>query len=339
MQNEVESSGVFETLMVNSLQVPGVKVNRNKFLYDSLSRYEHDSKKISNAISTNPIDAGIDKKTLDKVAKYTINKTTAISSGASFAAGLPGGFAMMASIPADVAQYFGMSIRLAQELAYIYGEEDLFNGTEIDDSRVRQTLIAYIGVMFGVQGASEVVRIISTQLSKTALKRLPQKALTKTFYYPIIKNIGKILSVKVTKDSFAKGVSKVIPIVGGVASGGMTFFSLRPMGKKLQECLSESKFNYDENLMKKDIETIEKFSENEGIIDVEYTDSFDEDTINNKSESILNECYREETSLEKNIDIKDELEKCKELVEQGLINEEDANKIKNELLKKYYKLD
>lgn len=82
---------------------------------------------------------------------------------------------MMASIPADVAQYFGMSIRLAQELAYIYGEEDLFNGTEIDDSRVRQTLIAYIGVMFGVQGASEVVRIISTQLSKTALKRLPQK--------------------------------------------------------------------------------------------------------------------------------------------------------------------
>lgn len=339
MQNEVESSGVFETLMVNSLQVPGVKVNRNKFLYDALSRYEHDSKKISNAISTNPIDAGIDKKTLDKVAKYTINKTTAISSGASFAAGLPGGFAMMASIPADVAQYFGMSIRLAQELAYIYGEEDLFNGTEIDDSRVRQTLIAYIGVMFGVQGASEVVRIISTQLSKTALKRLPQKALTKTFYYPIIKNIGKILSVKVTKDSFAKGVSKVIPIVGGVVSGGMTFFSLRSMGKKLQECLSESKFNYDENLMKKDIETIEKFSENEGIIDVEYTDSFDEDTINNKSESILNECYREETSLEKNIDIKDELEKCKELVEQGLINEEDANKIKNELLKKYYKLD
>lgn len=340
MQNEAESSGVFETLMVNSLQVPGVKVNRNKFLYDALSKYEHDSKKISNAINTNPVEAGIDKKTLDKVAKYTINKTTAISSGASFAAGLPGGFAMMASIPADVAQYFGMSIRLAQELAYIYGEEDLFDGTEIDDSRVRETLIAYIGVMFGVQGASEVVRIISTQLSKTALKRLPQKALTKTFYYPIIKNIGKVLSVKITKDSFAKGVSKVIPVVGGVVSGGMTLFSLRPMGKKLQECLSESKFNYDENLMKKDIETIEKFSENEDIIDVEYTDLFDEDKINNQSESTLNECYRkEEISLEKNIDIVDELEKCKKLVEQGLISEEDANKIKNELLQRYYKIN
>ena len=340
MQNEFESSGVFETLMVNSLQVPGVKVNRNKFLYDALSKYEHDPKKISNAINTNPIEAGIDKKTLDKVAKYTINKTTAISSGASFAAGLPGGFAMMASIPADVVQYFGMSIRLAQELAYIYGEEDLFDGTEIDDSRVRDTLIAYIGVMFGVQGASEVVRIISTQLSKTALKRLPQKALTKTFYYPIIKNIGKVLSVKITKDTFAKGVSKAIPIVGGVVSGGMTFFSLRPMGKKLQECLSESKFNYDENLMKKDVETIENFSENENIIDVEYTDSFDEDTINNQSKNTFKEYYREkETPLERNIDIVNELEKCKNLLEQGLINEEEANKIKNELLNKYYKLN
>ena len=341
MQNEVtSSSGVFETVMVNSLQIPGVKVNRNKFLYDALSKYEHDSKKVSNAINTNPIDAKIDRKTLDKVAKYTINKTTTISSGASFAAGLPGGFAMIASIPADIAQYFGMAIRLAQELAYIYGEEDLFDGTEIDDSRVRHTLIGYIGVMFGVQGASELVRVISTQLSKTALRRLPKKALTKTFYYPIIKNICKALSIRMNKGIFAKGVSKAIPIVGGVVSGGMTFFSLRPMGIKLQECLSEAKFDYDENLIKKDIETIEKFSENEDIIDVEYTDCFDEYTIDNKSESTFDENYREmEVALDKNIDIVNELEKCRKLLEQELISEEEFNKIKDDILKKYYNLN
>ena len=340
MQNEVDSSGVFETVMVNSLQIPGVKVNRNKFLYDALSKYEHDPKKVSNAINTNPIDAKIDRKTLDKVAKYTINKTTAISSGASFAAGLPGGFAMMASIPADVAQYFGMAIRLAQELAYIYGEEDLFDGTEIDDSRVRHTLIGYIGVMFGVQGASEVVRIVSAQLSKTALKRLPRKALMSKFYYRIIKHICKVLSIKMNKGIFAKGVSKAIPIVGGVVSGGMTFFSLRPMGIKLQECLSEAKFDYNEDLIKKDIETIEKFSENEDIIDVEYKDSFDEYTIDNQSENTFNENYIErEVALDKNIDIVNELEKCKKLLEQELISEEEFNKIKDDILKKYYNLN
>ena len=33
MENETDSSGAFETIMINALQVPGVKVNRNKFLY------------------------------------------------------------------------------------------------------------------------------------------------------------------------------------------------------------------------------------------------------------------------------------------------------------------
>ena len=32
MENETDSSGAFETIMINALQVPGVKVNRNKFL-------------------------------------------------------------------------------------------------------------------------------------------------------------------------------------------------------------------------------------------------------------------------------------------------------------------
>lgn len=339
MENETDSSGAFETIMINALQVPGVKVNRNKFLYDVLSKFERNSKKISDAISTNPIEAGIDRKTLDKASKYTINKTTTISSGASFAAGLPGGVAMMASIPADVLQYFGMTIRLAQELAYIYGEEDLFDGSEIDDSRVRQTLIVYIGVMFGVQGASEAVRLISVQLSKTALKKLPQKALTKTFYYPIIKKIGAILSIKVTKKSFAQFVSKAIPVVGGVVYGGMTFFSLRPMGKKLQECLSEAKFNYNENSIKEDIETIEKLSENEDIIDVEYMETFDEEIIDNQSENMSSEYNKEKGKpLDKNIDIVDELEKCKKLLEQGLISEDEAKKIKDELLKRYYNI-
>ena len=42
-------------------------------------------------------------------------RTTALS----FAAGIPGGLAMAATIPADVAQFFGMALRLAQELAYL----------------------------------------------------------------------------------------------------------------------------------------------------------------------------------------------------------------------------
>lgn len=132
-------------------------------------------------------------------------------------------------------------------------------------------------------------------------------------------------------------MSKAIPIVGGVISGGMTFFSLRPMGQKLQECLSEAKFDYNENSIKEDIETIEKLSENEDIIDVEYMETFDEEIIEDQSENMSSE-YNKEKALDKNIDIVDELETCKKLLEQGLISEDEAKKIKDELLKKYYNI-
>jgi hypothetical protein len=140
---------------------------------------------------------------------------------------------MAASIPADTLQFFGMSLRLAQELSYLYGADDLWQGGEIDSERVCNQLILYFGVMFGVSGASSGVRLLSSQLAKQTLKKLPQKALTKTFWYPFVKQIGRFIGIKVTKESLAKGLSKAIPIVGGVISGGITFASMKPMGTRL----------------------------------------------------------------------------------------------------------
>lgn len=60
---------------------------------------------------------------------------------------------MAATIPADILQFFGMALRLAQELSYLYGAQDLWKDGEIDDDKVRSQLIMYCGVMFGVSGA------------------------------------------------------------------------------------------------------------------------------------------------------------------------------------------
>ena len=319
---------LFESIIINSLEIPGVKVDREKFLYETLSRYETDTNKIDKAIETNTIDAGLSKHILDKSAKYSINKTTALSSGASFLAGLPGGFTMLASVPADVIQYFAMSIRLAQEIAYIYGEKDLYSYIENDDKKVREVLTAYVGVMFGVQGASELVKLLSSQLSKTALKKIPRQALTKTFYYPIIKKIGSTLSIKVTKNSFAKGVSKTIPIVGGVISGTMTFFSLRPMGKKLQECLSFSKFNYDEDSANLDFSILKNMQNNDIITDATYREIEDTEEIEEPIKSVF---AQEDSSTFK---ISDEIKKFKELINRNLITQEEATQIKEILLRK-----
>ena len=46
----------------------------------------------------------------------------------SFASGLPSNIAVMVAIgSADVAQYFGFAINMAQKIAYLFGEDDLFN--------------------------------------------------------------------------------------------------------------------------------------------------------------------------------------------------------------------
>ena len=40
-------------------------------------------------------------------------------------------------IPADVMQFFGMALRLAQELSYLYGGGDLWVDGQIDDEKVK----------------------------------------------------------------------------------------------------------------------------------------------------------------------------------------------------------
>ena len=110
--------------------------------------------------------------------------------------------------------------------------------------------------MFGVSGAVSGVRVLSTQLSKTVLKKIPQKALTKTFWYPILKKIASSIGIKITKTTFAQGVSKAVPIIGGFISGGINFVSMKPMADRLNDTLDKATFDYSNEEFDKDIEII-----------------------------------------------------------------------------------
>lgn len=312
------SNNKFDMILLNALKIPGVKVDRNRFLYDLLSHHIKDEKVINLAISKNTIESGIPMSKLNKIAKSLINKRTTQTTTASFAAGLPGGIAMAATIPMDTLQFFGTALRLAQELAYLYGYEDLWDGNEIDDDKVKGELTLFLGAMFGVGGSSSAVRIISSNLSKQALKKIPQKALTKTLYYPIIKKTASIIGIKVTKDSFAKGVSKSVPILGGIVSGGITYMSMKPMGNRLSKVLSESIENYTDKDLERDLRNIKK-----EVIDINYKEVDIEDVCITVDEIQEN---RNKFSTA------DELLKFKELLDLGLITREEFNKKKNEIM-------
>lgn len=233
-----------------AIQVLGVRVNRDSFLCEIFKEVDRDV--LQSIIEKGPVAAGVERSVLKQKAHKLIQARTALSTGASFAAGLPGGLAMAATIPADMLQFYGVSLRMAQELAYLYGESDLWEKDLLDRDKVTNQLILYCGVMFGATGASQSVRILSSAMAKQALKKLPQQALTKTFYYPVIKSIARFFGVSMTKSTFAKGVSKAIPVVGGIVSGGITLATLAPMGLRLADTMDQVRFAYDEEAFQAD---------------------------------------------------------------------------------------
>jgi uncharacterized protein (DUF697 family) len=262
-----KTNNTLELIIVNAFKLPGVKVNRTEFLTKIFSKHVT-AEQLTRLIELGPVEAGVDMRLINDEAKAVIEKRTLQSSGVSFAAGLPGGFAMAASLPADTMQYFGIALRIAQELAYLYGYRDLWQKGSIDERAVRNELIVFIGVMFGVSGSAAALRVISANMSKKVLKKLPQKALTSTVYYPIIKKIAALLGVKLSKDTFAKGLSKAIPLIGGIVSAGMTYATMKPMGERLRKTLNETVNSYSQEDYNKDLQSVGVDLEN--FIDVDY---------------------------------------------------------------------
>lgn len=309
-----DTNSSLEVVLNNCLKVPGVKVNRREFLLSTFEDYcKNKDINIYTIANVGPVKAGVSRTDIRKIATSIIEKRTIQSTGVSFVAGLPGGLAMAASIPADTLQFFAVALRLAQELAYIYGYDDMWQNGELDGEKVKNELTLFLGVMFGVSGASSALKVISANISKQMLKKLPQKALTKTIYYPIIKKIASIIGVKLTKQTFAKGVSKVVPVLGGVVSGGLTYFSMKPMGKRLRDTLDET-LCYTEKDFKTDIDNLDK------IIDIDFTDA---------------ECEEEQESEQNkvnNVNIADALLTLKNLLETGVLSQEEFEKAKKKLL-------
>lgn len=229
----------WDNIMENSLKLPGIKVDRDDYLKDVFSSYGD----IRSLADRRPIDV-FDVETVDKVAKSTINKHLLGVTGTSAIAGIPGGFAMIGTIPADITQYYYHVVLVAQKLGYIYGWPNLLDEKQQFSEASRNILTLFVGVMLGAGAANKAVTEVGKKLSMQVAKRLPQQALTKTAYYPIIKQVGKWIVMKVTKETFAKGASKFVPILGGVLSGGLTFFTFKPMANKLHAKLKEDSDSY-----------------------------------------------------------------------------------------------
>lgn len=247
-----------EYLIEQALKIPKVKVNREEFLKTSFAK---EGILIHQIVNEGPVASDYSDIELDDMAEKLILRRTSESSAMSFAAGIPGGLAIAATIPADTLQFFAMSLRLTQELAYLYGAKDFWACDGEEGTLVRYQLICSLAAMFSIEGASAATRLLSSHLAMRATGGTPQRATTRDFWDPIVRKISKDLTLRLTTDTASKGVAKLIPVIGGFFSGGMTFLSMRPMGQRLSRVLSTSAFLYDDSFAMKDYLVLEDLCE------------------------------------------------------------------------------
>ena len=254
-----------EDVIIKGLKIPGIRINRAEFLQKQLFKL-YPQETIDTAITESPMKAKIPLQEIDKLADEVIKFERNCVSGISAALGMPGGWAMVATIPADIAQYYGYMLRATQKLLYLYGFPQIdieSNESKFDDATMN-TLIICFGVMYGVAGANNALKAMAKALGKGVEKQLLKKALTKGTLYPIVKSVSKWFGVKMTKEVFAGFFKKAIPVLGGVLGGGITYLSFKPCCDKLRKTLQDTilsnpkyKSIYEEEILIEEIELTE----------------------------------------------------------------------------------
>lgn len=260
--SDVQSTAL--TTITAALKLRGVKVDRNSFLLEIFALNPKTKLPLTREekirlIEFGPIDSGLaPPREVKKIAEDLCGKKTLLSAANSFITGLPGGIAMAATVPLDVAQFYGFALRIAQEIAYLYGKKDLWKEGVLDENEVRSELLLYLGTMLGVSGTAALMRYISAAVAKKIATDIPKQALTKTAWYPILKSLASYIGIKLTKETAGKTISKVVPILGGIISGGITYITLSKMSERLYLAFDKSAGEYTEKEIKEDIEDIKE---------------------------------------------------------------------------------
>lgn len=250
-----------EDVIIMGLRVPGIRIQREAFLRKELFK-KYPEEVIDDVVKYNPLKANIPQEDIEKIVDEVIKYERLCVSGISTALGTPGGVAMVATVPADIAQYYGYMLRATQKMLYLYGfpEINVEEKGQTFDSETMNTLIVCMGVMYGVAGANNALKAMAKALGTGVEKQLIKKALTKGTIYPIVKSISKWFGVKMTKEVFAGFFKKAIPVVGGVIGGGITYASFKPCCDKLRKVLQDTMLsnpNYRMDEKEEDIIDIE----------------------------------------------------------------------------------
>ena len=226
---------LWNKVMSSALKLPGVAVDREEFLRSRLSPFccgSHINKALAEGTA-----GVVPSKILDKIATECIRSHSGKVAMTSAAMGVPGGWAMIGTVPADIAQFYYHVFVLGQKLAYIYGFPDLRDEKGHLTPSAINLLTLFVGVMTGVGIAVKAVEELGKMMQKQIVKKLPEYALSQGALAPVVRQVAKWIGVSLSKDSVAEGLTKAVPIISGAVSGVMTYASFKPQAKRLKRNL------------------------------------------------------------------------------------------------------
>lgn len=214
-----------------TLKLPGVTVDRKQFLSGELKKYLPDD--VADAVIEKGVVGLVPEKILDKIAADNIKSHTKKVTLFSTAMGIPGGWAALGTVPTDIAQFYYHVLVLSQKLAYVYGYPDLLDENGHLSKSAVNLLTIFVGVMTGVGVAVKALQELGEVLQKQLIKKLPEMALTKGVLYPAVRKVAEVVGLSLTKGTFSKGLTKAVPLIGGVISGALTYSSFKPQARRL----------------------------------------------------------------------------------------------------------
>jgi hypothetical protein len=224
------------TLLENVMKLPGAKVNRKSFLEREFKKYSK-AELIERIKDAGTGNNGVTSELMDKAAAHVISGHAFTVTAVSFVSGLPGGLAMLGTIPVDLIQYYYHLAVLAQKLAYVYGWPDLAGeGRE----GLLYMVTVFIGMMTGVVNAEDELKALSETLGTDVLKKLSGIILAKAGILVLAKYAAGILGSKIFWSGYTRWAAKVIPLVGGLVSGGITAVTFLPLANTLKNELRKT---------------------------------------------------------------------------------------------------
>ena len=231
-EKQEKSVTLWNKVLATSVKLPFVKVDRDEFLTKELTKFCTPMEVIT-AINDGPLNV-LTKKEIDKLANQCISYHLTMVCGTSALMGLPGGWWMAGTIPTDLAQFYGHILSLMQKLMYLYGWPSLTDVKNQLDDESLNIMTLFVGVMMGNKLAVEALGKVVAQASKTAGVKISETVMAQ---YAI--KIAQWIGINMTKEGFAKGAGKVLPLVGAPISATITYYTFRPMARRLKKHLDE----------------------------------------------------------------------------------------------------